>query len=212
MRSPFVILASFLVSGNLAAQPSGPARQGAFAVGVTVGGAAFGTAALGRSDEGDAVEFAPYHPTMWGVRVDYGRERVRLALSAELGSAGLMIRGSSGEPAGFLLVSPGALHLASLRTSLSIPLMQLESGPVVRALAGLRIERWTARGTSARCLAGPFGGVAVEIGLWKRFAATIEGELGMTPKSPFRADDLPEQVSPRATWRRSAALSVSWRP
>ena len=105
-----------------------------------------------------------------------------------------------------------AYTVTSVTGSVSTRLVRLGGGPALRSSLGLTLEHWTASGATARTILGPQAGLSLEIGLSAAFTATLEGELGFTPSSPFQAADLPDGFRERSTWRRTLVAGLSWRP
>lgn len=202
---------------TVAAQPPASSARSPWAVGATIGTSTFNGATVGTGDTGEQLQFTPYRPTMLGIVVTHGRERMRLGLAARNGDAGIGLRGvpvsEEGQaPQGVLIIAEGAYSVTSLTASASARVAKLRGGPALRSSLGMTMERWTAPGTPARTIFGPQAGVSLEIGLSGAFFATLEGELGFTPKSPFKLEDLPEGFRERSTWRRTLMAGVSWRP
>jgi hypothetical protein len=219
VRSPLGLLA--LLQGALlpaaSAQTAAPAPRSPWSFAASIGTSTFNGATAGVGDAGETLEFAPYRPTMVGISITYGREQLRIALAARHGDAGIGFRGvpltDEGETLqGLLIIAEGAYSITSVATSASVRLARLRDGPALRSSLGLTMERWTAPGTPARMILGAQAGLALEIPLSRAFAATLEGELGFTPKSPFQLEDLPEGFRERSTWRRTLMAGVSWRP
>ena len=210
-----MLQAALLSTG--AAQPPAPAARTPWSVSASIGASAFSGATAGTAQAGEQLEFTPYRPTMLGIAVTYGRERWRLGLSARHGDAGIGLRGvplseEGPSPQGVLIIVEGAYTITSVAASASTCLARLRGGPALRSSVGVNMERWTAPGTPARTIFGPQAGLSLEIALSGAFAATLEGELGFTPKSPFKVEDLPEGFRERSTWRRTLMAGLSWRP
>jgi len=218
MRAPLglpTIVALTLHSG-LAAQHAAAPAGGRWAIGVSVGTFGFSGATGGAGPTGEELSFTPYRPTMLGLVVSHGGDRFRLALSARYGEPALAIRGfpvtdEDEVTPGVMLVAENAYHLGSFMLAGSNRLLRLRGGPVLRPSLGVGAERWSSPGSPVRTIAGAQAGMAAEVGLTGALVATIEGELGFTPSSPFRRQDLPEGFTPRSTWRRSLAAAVYWR-
>lgn len=209
-----MLQAALLSTG--AAQTPAPAARTSWSVSASVGTSTFNGAAAGTAAAGEQLEFTPYRPTMLGIAVTYGRERLRIGLSARHGDAGIGLRGvplSQGGPSpqGVLIIVEGAYTITSVSASASTCLARVRGGPALRASVGMSMERWTAPGTPSRTIVGPQAGLSLEIALSGAFAATLEGELGFTPKSPFQVEDLPEGFRERSTWRRTLMVGLSWR-
>ncbi|HEY9518113.1 MAG TPA: hypothetical protein VIQ98_02600 [Gemmatimonadales bacterium] len=192
------------------------ALAGQLSLGISVGTSSFSGAARAAPSAGE-VRFLPYRPTSVGVLVGWGRQEVRLEGSARYGEPGLALRGvplaeeDTSSP-GVLIVSENAFRLVSFTGGVSLRLLRLRGGPVVRAGTGLVLEHWASPGSAARTVAGVQGGLAIEVALTGALAARADAELGFTPASPFRASDLPEGFTPRSTWRRSLAVAAVWWP
>jgi hypothetical protein len=210
------LLHGTLSSAAVAQLPAASTRS-AWTFVAQIGTSTFNGAASGTAEEGEQLQSAPHRPTMIGVAVSYGRERLRLGLSARNGDAGLGVRGApvggEGEsPQGVLIIIEGAYTVTSLAVSASTRIARLRGGPALRSSLGITMERWSAPGTPARTIFGPQVGLSLEIALSGAFAATIDGEVGLTPRSPFRALDLPEGFRERSTWRKTLMAGLSWRP
>lgn len=219
MPTPLGLLA--MLQGALlpaaSAQTPAPALRSPWSFAASIGTSTFNGATSGNGDAGETLEFAPYRPTMVGISITYGRERLRIALAARHGDAGIGFRGvpltDEGETLhGLLIIAEGAYGITSVASSASARLARLRGGPTIRSSLGVTMERWTAPGTPARTILGTHAGLALEIGLSRAFSATLEGELGFTPKSPFQPEDLPDGFRERSTWRRTLMAGVSWRP
>jgi hypothetical protein len=210
------VLHGSLLSAGAAQTPAASARS-PWTVSAQIGTSTFNGAATGTAEGGDQLQSVPHRPTMLGIAVAYGRAGLRLGLSARNGDAGLGVRGvpvgEEGEsPQGVLIILEGAYSITSLAASASTRIAQLRGGPALRSSLGITLERWAAPGTAARTIFGAQAGVSLEIALSGAFAATIDGELGFTPKSPFKVQDLPEGFRERSTWRRTLMAGLCWRP
>lgn len=218
MRSSILcltVMQAVLVSAG-SAQPQALAARTPWSVAVSIGTSTFNGATAGVAETGEGLQFTPYRPTMLGVAVTFGRERLRLGLSARRGDAGIGLRGvplseDGPAPDGVLIIAEGAYTVATIAATASTCLGRLRGGPALRSSLGLNMERWTATGTSPRTILGPQAGLSLEIALSGAFTATLEGELGFTPKSPFKVQDLPEGFRERSTWRRTLMAGLSWR-
>ena len=218
MRSsiPWLAVMQAVLVTTGSAQPQAPAPRSPWSVALSIGTSTFNGATAGVAETGEGLEFTPYRPTMLGIAVTYGRERLRFGLSARRGDAGIGLRGvplseEGPAPVGVLIIAEGAYTVATIAATASTCLGRLRGGPALRSALGLSMERWTATGTSARVIFGPQAGLSLEIALSRAFTATLEGELGFTPKSPFKVDDLPEGFRERSTWRRTLMAGLSWR-
>jgi hypothetical protein len=189
------------------------ALRGQWALGLSVGVSSYSGVTEGTGPGGEADGFTPYRPTMWGIALTCGKERVRVGLTARYGQAGLGIRGvppaEEGTPSGLLVIAENAYHVGAHQASTR--LVRLRGGPSLRPSLALNVERWTAPGTPARTTAGGQAGLALEVVLTRALVGTLEGEVGFTPASPFRAADLPEGYRVRSAWRRTLAGGVYWR-
>ncbi|HTL05754.1 MAG TPA: hypothetical protein VL241_08415 [Gemmatimonadales bacterium] len=188
------------------------AQDSRWAVGISLGVSSFSGASAGTGPQGEATSFTPYRPTLWGVRASFG-SRIRGGIAVAYGQAGLAIRGApTGEGGGDLLViAENAYDLASFQAVGSTRLLRLRGGPSLRLWLGAELARWTAPGTPARSLAGGLGGLGLEFALTRSLVASIEGELGLTPGSPFLAAELPDGTRTRSTWRRTLTGALAWR-
>ncbi len=190
--------------------------RGHWAVGVSVGVSSFSAASEGTAAGGQHLEFSAYRPTMLGVALAFGGERLRLNLSARYGEPGLGARGLAvpdGEDAATsgLVVFDGAYHLTSFTLGGSMRLLRLRGGPALRPSLALDLERWTGIGSPTRSVLAGQAGLTLEVALTRAFVGTLEGELGYSPASPFRQEDLPQDFVRRGVWRRTLAGGFYWR-
>jgi hypothetical protein len=209
------LLLGHLVVAAAGAQAITPKRDGAWRVSVTIGTSTFNGAAVSTGESGGNLVFRPYRPTMLGVGATWGRERLRLGLSAKYGQPGLGFRGqpdaAEGNGAGVLIVVENAFHLASFTASAGTRIARLRGGPSLRSSLGLTLEHWSAPGTPTRKLLGPQAGLELEFALSGSVFASINGELGFMAGSPFQVEDLPEGFRLRSTWRRTLQAGLSIR-
>ena len=198
------------------AQTRAPLIRGRWAIGVSVGVSSFSAASEGSASDGQHLEFSAYRPTMLGVALTFGGERLRLNATARYGEPGLGARGvtvSDGEePAtGALVVLDGAYHLTSFTLGGSTRLLRLRGGPALRPSLALDLERWTGAGAPTRSVVAGQAGLALEVALTRAFVGTLEGELGYSPASPFRQEDVPPGFARHGVWRRTLAGGFYWR-
>lgn len=216
MRSPLLhlVLCLGLSVRPAGAQPREPDARSRWSFGLSLGVSSFSVASEGADAEGLRLTFFPYRPTLWGVSAGYGQNRMRIQVAARYGSAGLGARGLSigDEGKGALLVADDAYHLTTLSAGVSSRLLTLRGGPMLRPSLAFDLERWAGAGSPARWIGGGQAGLALEIGLTQSVSASLEGELGFTPASPFRREDLPEGFQQKSVWRRSLTAAALWRP
>lgn len=209
---PRTLLLGWIIIAAPAAGQTAPERGGAWRVGISVGTSTFNGAAAGTDESGADLVFRPHRPTMVGLGVSHGRDRVRWGFSAKYGQPGLGFKGVGDEgSSSVLIVAENAFHLASFTAQVGTRLLRLRGGPVLRSSLGVTVERWMASGTPSRTRVGPQGGLALEFALTSALFASIEGELGFTPGSPFLEGDLPEGFRLRSTWRRTLGAGVGLR-
>jgi hypothetical protein len=210
-----VLLGQLAVVAALGAQAAPPNRGGAWRMSLTIGTSTFNGAATGTDQSGAHLVFRPHRPTMLGLGLTYGHERARFGLFAKYGQPGLGFRGvqdgGDGSGSSLLIVAENAFHLASLTASAGTRIARLRGGPALRSSLGLTLERWAAPGTPTRTLVGPQAGLGLEFALTGSLLATVDGELGFTPGSPFEVEDLPEGFRLRSTWRRTLQAGLSLR-
>ena len=207
------VLLGLAITASAAGQDTPPHRGGALRVGLTIGTSTFNGAAAGSDQSGASLVFRPYRPTMIGLGLTYGRERVQVGLSAKYGQPGLGFRGVSddGGAAGLLIVAENAFHLASFTATAGTRIARLRGGPALRPSLGVTLERWSAPNTPTRTVVGPQAALALEFAVTGSLLASIEGEIGYSPGSPFQVEDLPEGFRVRSTWRRTLQAGVSLR-
>jgi hypothetical protein len=202
------------VAPAMQAQPDPALVRGRWAIGLSIGVSNFSSVTQGKDSDGATLGLAPYRPTMWGLGLAYGREHLRLAVTARYGQAGLRAQGLLDDEAaspGAIIIAPNALHVAVFTAALSTRLLRLRGGPALRPSFALGLERWTGAGSPTRTILSGQAGLALEVILTRAFVATLEGELGFTPASPFRKEDLPEGFKLLSAWRRTLAAGVYWR-
>src|SRR5262249_12877823 len=117
--SGWVILSWLCCSTAAVSQSTVPQLRGRWAIGLSLGMSSFSPATEGQDADGRTIQFSAYRPTMWGVAVAFGKERLRLQAAVRVGQAGLGARGttiSDGEEPtqGSLVVVDGAYDLTSL--------------------------------------------------------------------------------------------------
>ncbi len=205
-----------LVMGAPVAAQSPPRFGGPWRLGVTMGTSTFNGAAAATDESGTDLVFRPYRPTMAGIGISYGRERTRLEFSAKYGQPGIGFRavpdnGSGSVSSGVLIIAEDAFHLASFTASAGTRLVRLRGGPALRASLGVTMDRWTAQGTPSRTRFGPQAGLTLEFALTSALFASIDGELGFVPGSPFLEEDLPEGFRLTSMWRRTIGAGLSLR-
>ena len=211
----WIALLSLGILTPVAAQTPDTHRQSKFSLGISLGTSAFSGAARSDGDGDEHLLFVPYRPTMFGLRIGYGREALRLEATAGIGEPGLAIRGGELpdlEHEAVLIVIENAFRVRAISAGGSARLWRLRGGPVLRASASALIERWTSPESPARTVAGGQAGLAMEVAFTRSLSARAEGTLGFTPASPFRQEDLPEGFRQSRTWRRSLGVGVSWWP
>ena len=199
-----------------AAQQRSTSSDRRWAVGLLVGSSSFSGAAEATSDSGERITFAPYRPSMTGLRITRGGNRLRLAASVQFGRPGLAIRGAQGSledgiQAEILLVGQSVYHLWSFAAGASTRLVRLAGDASLRPSLGLELQRWSASGSPALLILGGEAGLGLEVPLTGPFVAELSGAVGFTPSSPFRREDVPEEFRLRSTWRRTVAAAVYWR-
>lgn len=209
----WILLLGLAVAPAASGQGNPVGLRGRWAVGVSLGSRSFWGATRERVASPDEPAFAPYNTTLWGLRVGFGKQKSRVELTLRYGQPGIRIKGTPVSDEGeqgsaVIIVAENAFHLTTVMGSVSTQLRQLASGPVLRASLGIGIEHWSAPGAPARILGAGQLGLSAEVSLGGGFVAALEGELGFTPKSPFRQDELPEGYERRSTWTRSLQGAV----
>jgi hypothetical protein len=215
-RSPILAWIACLSLGTVSAagQAPGAPQRGKISFGAWIGTSVFSGAARGTGDGGEQLLFIPYRPTMYGMSVAYGRTALRFEATVRAGSAGLAVRGgelSDVDQNSLLIVIENALRVRAISAGASARLGRLRDGPALRASAAVLVERWTSPDGPARTVPGAQAGLGLEVALSSRLSAEAEALLGLTPASPFRAEDLPDGFRQSRTWRRSLGVGVRWR-
>jgi hypothetical protein len=204
------ILFCAAVAPAIRAQTDPVEARGRWALGVSVGVSTFNAVSEGKDSEGTDLGFAPDRPTMWALGLSYGRQRLRVGIAARYGQAGIRAQARDEANAG-AVIAPNALKLGAFSLALSTRLLRLRGGPSLRPSLAIGLERWTGAGSPTRTILGGQAGMTLEVVLTRAFVATLEGELGFTPASPFRKEDLPEGFKLLSAWRRTLAAGVYWR-
>jgi len=211
-----VLLAGCLAASAAEAQPDSRSAAGGWGLGLSHGVSALSAGLEGEDGSGNRLTLAPYRPSVWRLAVSRGGDGLRVTLLVGYGTAGLAASGTAldedGKPAdGPLLVERGVYGLWTATAAISRRLIRLRGGPELRPSLGLGIESWSAVGEPARVIAGGQAGLAMEVVLTRRFRASLEGEVGLTPASPFKPEEQPEGFRKRSTWRRTLAGTIAWR-
>jgi hypothetical protein len=203
-------------AGTALAQERRELLRGRWAIGISVGASSFGAGTEGKDADGETLRFMPYRPTMWGLAAQYGGPGFRIGIAARYGEPGLGARGvtisDEGESTpGALIVVDKAFQLTQITAGMSTRLARLRGGPSLRPSLAVDLQRWTGAGSPTRSVVGGQAGLALEIALTRAFAASLEGEIGLTRASPFRKEDLPEGFERRSPWRRTVLAGLYWR-
>jgi hypothetical protein len=202
-----------LVLGNAG---SAAGQSGNWRIGLTAGASVYTGATQGTGPDGQPLSFIPYRPAMWGAALAYGKEGVRASIAVRYGQPGLGIRGvpfegSGATSSGVLVVAENAYKLSVFTAGLSTRLVRLRGGPSLRPSLGIELERWYAEGSAPRVILGGHAGLALEVDISRKLIGAVEAELGHTPASPFRREDVPEEFRTRSAWRRTLLASLAWR-
>ena len=198
------------------AQTNPVETHGRWALGISRSVSTLSAGSIGQSEDGVEIAWAPYRPALWGLSLAYGKAGMRVGLTGRYGRAGLGARGKAigddgNSSARALIVEEGVYDVFTATASVSTHLLRLRGGPALRPSLGVGIQVWSALGESARVIPGAQGGLALEMDLIGPFVAALEGELGFTPASPFRREEMPDNYRLRSTWRRTLGAAVSWR-
>jgi hypothetical protein len=197
------------------AQTNPGQTHGRWALGISRSVSSLSAGSVGPSEDGVEIGWAPYRPSLWGLTAAYGT-RTRVSITARYGKAGLGARGETlsdenGAVARALIVNEGVYDILSVGATVSRHLLRLRGGPALRSSLGAEIESWSALGESPRTIAGVQGGLALEVAIVGPFEAALEGELGFTPASPFKREEMPDNYRLRSTWRRTLGGAIYWR-
>ena len=214
------VLVSLVLSAvpivEVTAQQSRTPSDHRWALGLIVGSSSFGRAAEATGDSGERFTAAPYRPFMTGLRLTRGGSGLRVAASAQYGSAGIAFRGTeaAGDNAvsGLLIVGEDIYDLWTFSAGASTRLVRLEGAASIRPSLGLELQRWSASGSPSLMILGGEAGLGLEVPLNRTFVAEFSGTVGFTPHSAFRTEDLTSaEFRPTSTWRRSVMAAVYWR-
>jgi len=196
------------------AQTNPGESHGRWAVGISRSVSSLSPGSVGPSEDGVEIAWAPDRPSLWGLAAGYGT-RMRVSITARFGKAGLGARGETSEETGasgrVLIVSEGVYDVLTVGVTFSRHVLRLRGGPALRSSLGAGIESWSALGESPRTIAGLQGGLALEVAIVGPFLAALEGELGFTPASPFKREEMPANYRLRSTWRRTLGGAIYWR-
>ena len=109
------------------------------------------------------------------------------------------------------LVVENALKTYTIMPTVSLDLVRMHSGGRLRSGLGLLLERWEIPFEPGRNRVGGVGLLSLEVPLFGGFVASATGTFGVTPASPFKAEELPSPYRPTALWRRGIAAVLSYR-
>jgi hypothetical protein len=210
-RTAWVLCSLLFAVSAHAQQPDGPPKR--WSVGMAAGALHYSGGTSEEIDPDGAVRFYPYRPSPLGLVVEYGPSRLRVGLQLLYSEPGLAGTGTDqSDPGGAVtLVVENALKTYTIMPTVSVDLVRMHSGARLRPGLGLLLERWEIPLEPARNRVGGVGLLTLEVPLFGGFVASATGTFGVTPASPFKAEELPSPYRPTALWRRGITAVVSYR-
>jgi hypothetical protein len=179
----------------------GPPRVAAqWSVSVDVGVARFG----GTSRDSAGATVGPYRPTTFGLRLERGSGRARVALGILHAQTGLVAEGQD-----VAVVQYGVGSLWEIAPDVSLGVARFGAGVEARVEAGPAIDLWSFDGEGRHRV----GGRAAAVVQWP-LAQALMGSLrvsGVLSRSVFDAADTPSGVERRATRRFGVAVGLRYR-
>lgn len=160
------------------------AQQRAWGVGVELGLTQFWGGSEGIAPN-TSPGFKPYRPTTFGLRLDHGLGRARVALGALYAASGLGIEDDQ-----LAIVTKGGLKWVQLTPELAYRLGTI--GPVaeLRVFGGPVLDFWMPVDDETRTRVGGRGGLELLVPLGSGLAGTLRAHGGVSG-SLFRDTDVP---------------------
>lgn len=209
--SKLVLLLTMLPWSGLVGQDARTDRS-RFGIGLAVGALRYWGASTLNPGFAGAARMLPWRPTVVGLALEAGGERWRVGVEVTDATPGLAATGAPDPDSGDLvIVVEDFIRVITVAPTVSRRLGRLAGGPVIRLSLGPLVEWWELGSDPARMRWGFQGGLTLETRLFGRFTGSATGLLGLTPASPFLADELDPELRPRPLWRRGVVARVAYR-
>ncbi len=173
--------------------------QGQWAIGADIGVARFG----GTSRDSSGATVGPYRPTTFGLRLERGLGRARVAVGVLHAETGLVADGQ-----GVAVVQYGIGSLWEIAPEISLGVARFGTGVEARVEAGPAVDLWNFDGEQRNRVGGRVAAVLE----WP-LARALMGSLrvsGVLSGSVFDAADAPGGVERRATRRFGVAVGLRY--
>jgi len=173
--------------------------QGQWAIAADIGVARFG----GTSRDSAGATVGPYRPTTFGLRLERGLGRARVALGVLHAETGLVAEGQ-----GVAVVQYGIGSLWEIAPEISFGVARFGTGVEARVEAGPAVDLWNFDGEQRNRVGGRVAAVLE----WP-LARALMGSLrvsGVLSGSVFDAADAPSGVERRATRRFGVAVGLRY--
>jgi len=173
--------------------------QGQWAIAADIGVARFG----GTSRDSSGATVGPYRPTTFGLRLERGLGRARVAVGVLHAETGLVADGQ-----GVAVVQYGIGSLWEIAPEISLGVARFGTGVEARVEAGPAVDLWNFDGEQRNRVGGRVAAVLE----WP-LARALMGSLrvsGVLSGSVFDAADAPSGVERRATRRFGVAVGLRY--
>ncbi len=173
--------------------------QGQWAIAADIGVARFG----GTSRDSSGATVGPYRPTTFGLRLERGLGRARVAVGVLHAETGLVADGQ-----GVAVVQYGIGSLWEIAPEISLGVARFGTGVEARVEAGPAVDLWHFDGEQRNRVGGRVAAVLE----WP-LARALMGSLrvsGVLSGSVFDAADAPSGVERRATRRFGVAVGLRY--
>ncbi len=173
--------------------------QGQWAIAADIGVARFG----GTSRDSSGATVGPYRPTTFGLRLERGLGRARVAVGVLHAETGLVADGQ-----GVAVVQYGIGSLWEIAPEISLGVARFGTGVEARVEAGPAVDLWNFDGEQRNRVGGRVAAVLE----WP-LARALMGSLrvsGVLSGSVFDAADAPGGVERRATRRFGVAVGLRY--
>lgn len=173
--------------------------QGQWAIAADIGVARFG----GTSRDSAGATVGPYRPTTFGLRLERGSGRARVAVGVLHAETGLVAEGQ-----GVAVVQYGIGSLWEIAPEVSLGVARFGTGVEARVEAGPAVDLWNFEGERRNRV----GGRAAAALHWP-LARALMGSLrvsGVLSGSVFDTADTPSGVERRATRRFGVAVGLRY--
>lgn len=158
-------------------------------------------------DEGDNLLARPTMTWPLSLRLGYGGQGPRVALSASRVDAGLEL-----DDGDFGVVIRDGFRILTLTPELSLPLRRLAGGAELRGSIAFPAERWSFPDLAdePRWRLGVAAGLAAEFPMTEGTRLRLAGQLGRIFGNPLSNSEVTDEYLPTVMWRRALRVGVVW--